>query len=175
MISLQYVLNSAYVLAQLIAVSVVFVVILSAFLGAYVLAARSFRRTPSITVGIAWMAFPASVVGVIVGFLSGLSREPVVAALVPAMVTLVSGAGVYLVGKGLLKALQVTYMVTTFTMCLLLGVGIGSQMREVATAAAESVTALKAQADREFRVSRYRTSLGLSPTPPKNEKNEKEE
>src|SRR5262249_47419798 len=116
-----------------------------------------------ISLAAAWAGFPVVVVGLVVGYLSGASREPAVSALIPAVLTLVGGAGLYLVGKGPLRATQVAFILIVFASTLFLGANIGSQSRTEAVAATESVESLKAAADRDFLVGLYRKGLGLPP------------
>jgi hypothetical protein len=104
-----------------------------------------------------------AITGVVIGYLAGASRASVVDALIPAVLTFKGGVTIYLTGKGRLSAYRVGFITLTFTVSLMMEVGLGSTVRERYLSESKSVAAMKAQADQEFLISLYRHALGLSP------------
>jgi hypothetical protein len=81
-----------------------------------------------------WFVFLAifafSALGFVTGHVMGISREPAVGTVVPAVLTLLGGVAVYLVGlKGAEAQANVSAMVLCFAVALLVGSLFGSRMR----------------------------------------------
>ena len=147
--------------------SIVLFVVLWIIFALFVLFTRIRDRSAEITLASLWAILPISIVAIIVGYLTANSRAPAVDALVPAVLTLIGGAFIYLIGKGPLRGIQVSAMMLAFALNLFVGAGIGAQVRERTNLAYNSVDALKAEADRDFQIMLYRRALGLPPYQPK--------
>jgi hypothetical protein len=71
-----------------------------------------------------------SLLGFVTGQIMGQSREPAVMAVLPAVLTLLGGIVVYLIGaKGIQTQAVVSSMVLCFAMALLIGVHFGGRLR----------------------------------------------
>jgi hypothetical protein len=82
-------------------------VVVACFLAAIGGLIRYMTRPPGSMVSVAWLmklgiftGIPFSIIGMVSGYLTGLSRVGAVSALVPAGLTLVGGVAVYLFGRG---------------------------------------------------------------------------
>jgi hypothetical protein len=96
--------------------------------------------------------FGMSVAGLVVGLLTGNSRVPVVAALVPALLSLFAGYNVYLFSKNSSQKVTASLFTVVFSVFLVLGVSSGAENRY-----------LEEEADRvyEQELERYRVDLEL--------------
>jgi len=101
------------------------------------------------------------------GFLTGSSRVPAVAAVVPAILTFVGLTVVYLMGKGKLRALLAGMIVLLFSINLLLGTLLGTVSRDRQEQLETSVAVSEARAEKELAIRKYRSALGLPAVPPK--------
>jgi hypothetical protein len=71
-----------------------------------------------------------SLLGFVVGDLTGVSREAAVGTVIPAVLTLIGGAAAYVVGsKGVKAQIIVSAMLTCFTLALLIGSIFGLRLR----------------------------------------------
>lgn len=106
------------VCTPLIILCLVFALICSYF------SAQSFKRTFPIILAFGF-------IGGVAGLSAGLSREPVIGTVIPAMLTLVSGVLGYLFGKEHLKEwrLVIPFCIFILTANTCVGLFIGSQMR----------------------------------------------
>jgi hypothetical protein len=109
------------------------------------------------------VAMPFAVVGVMAGFLTGISRSPAVSATVPALLTLFGGLVAYLMTKGRASALLAGTAIVAFSISVLYGTIAGSHVRGAAVAETSSIRSQQRQADRELAIEIYRRSLGLPP------------
>ena len=74
--------------------------------------------------------FAFSLLGFVTGQIMGQSREPAVMGVLPAVLTLLGGIAIYLVGaKGLQTQALVAAMVSSFALALLIGVHFGGRLR----------------------------------------------
>lgn len=115
---------------------------------------------------------PLAVTGIIIGYLTGASREPATDALLPAALTFIGGIGIFVSRKGKNVTWTTGFVTLAFTVSLMFGVGLGANVRERHEAAENSVQALKEKADNELLVRLYRQSLRLPLDPPKPEEKE---
>lgn len=104
-----------------------------------------------------------SMLGMVTGYLTGFSREPAIGAVMPAVLSLMGGLLVFLVGKNKESRSIVSTAMFVFTFMLLLGSGWGAVMRDVAQEYRKSEQYLKQQAFIESEVNDFRESLGLLP------------
>jgi hypothetical protein len=127
---------------------------------------KGVRATQPLFRGI-WGGFPLGFTGMAAGYLTGSSRTPAVAALVPAILTFVGLSVVYLMGKGNFRALLAGIIVLIFSLNILLGTFLGTVSRERTEQLRASVEASEIRAEREFAIRQYRNGLGLPAEPPK--------
>lgn len=113
-----------------------------------------------------FFGFPFSVLGVTVGVVTSLSREPAAAAVLPAILSLVGGVCVFLVSKGgrsaVISAVSIVMLCVSFSA----GIGYGSRARVENEQIVLSLTTQMALSNRELNIKRYRKSIGLDDVPP---------
>ena len=107
-----------------------------------------------------------SMLGLVAGYLTGFSRSPAVGAVLPAVLSLVGGLAVFLIGKDPSVRVAVSLSVLIFATGLLLGATWGAVMRQAAEDYYLSVPVLKGRAVDEAEVREFREALGLPATPP---------
>ena len=110
-----------------------------------------------------WSGLPLSLVGIVSGYLTGLSRAPAVTALVPGVLTLVGAFALYLVGKERDHGATVGVAVVSFSLSILIGATIGSDVRSASDAASNSLEYLRHVSEDEFLLNLYRKGMGLPP------------
>lgn len=132
----------------------------------------SFQRRWRATFGVLFfellvILFPFSTIGIISGFLTGLSRNAAVTALIPAVLTFVGAVVAFQVVKS--KSATVTASLATifFSFFLLFGSLLGAAEREVYEARKGSLDQQLREVEIEFEVERYRKGLGLPPGKPR--------
>lgn len=78
-----------------------------------------------------WFAvFSMALLGIVTGYVTGLSRESAVGAVLPAVLGLVGGVSVYILGvKAVQQQSLVVGVLSAFSLCLLLGIVCGSKLR----------------------------------------------
>lgn len=113
-----------------------------------------------------FFGFPFCVLGVTVGFVTALSREPSVGAVIPAILALVGSFGVFLVSKGGRTAITSVTAVVMLCVAFTAGIGYGARARVENERLATSLPALLEQARKEANVMRARKLLGLDPAGP---------
>ncbi|MFC5302784.1 hypothetical protein [Azospira restricta] len=102
-----------------------------------------------------------SMLGLVTGYLTGFSRSPAVGAVLPAVLSLVAGMAVFLMGKDAASRTIVALSVLIFSISLVLGTGWGATMRQTAEDYATSETVLKQRALVEAEIREFREALGL--------------
>ncbi|MBZ9746790.1 hypothetical protein LB516_16190 [Mesorhizobium sp. CO1-1-7] len=112
-----------------------------------------------------FFGFPFAVLGVTVGFVTSLSRESAVGAVLPAILSLVGGVGVYLVSRGGRSAITSAVSVVMLCVSFSAGIGYGSRARVENEQISLSWRAQVASATREANIKKYRKSIGLDDTP----------
>jgi hypothetical protein len=110
--------------------------------------------------------FAISMLGAVTGLMSGLSRAPAMGAILPAVLGLVGGVTVYLVGRDIGDRLLVSLAIIALTFTLFIGGGWGASLRQASEDFRSSEQELKRAALVERNVQRFREKLGLSPCPP---------
>jgi predicted neutral ceramidase superfamily lipid hydrolase len=111
-----------------------------------------------------------SVLGIVTGYLTGFSREPAISAVLPAVLSLMGGLMIFLVGRNQESRGIVSISMFVFSFMLLMGAGWGAVMRDVSEEYKKSEIYLKQQAFIESEVNEFRKNLGLGPLETKSEK-----
>lgn len=106
-----------------------------------------------------------SMLGMVTGYLGGFSKSPVLSTLLPAVLSLLGGLVVHIIGKDTVSRIIVSISMFTFALTLLIGTEWGSVMRRINEEYYKSEYYLKKQAVIEFRVNDFRKNLNLPPLP----------
>jgi hypothetical protein len=106
-----------------------------------------------------------SMLGIVTGYLSGFSRAPTLGTVLPAVLSLMGGLVVYMIGKDSSSRIIVSISMFAFALTLLIGVGWGSVMGYVDDEYRKSEIYLKNQAQIEAKVNTFRKKLDLPPLP----------
>jgi hypothetical protein len=107
---------------------------------------------------------PFSTIGIISGFLTGLSRTPAVSALIPAVLTFVGAIVAFQIAKTRAAAMVAALVTICFSVFLLLGSLLGSAEREISDARKNSLAQQFQDVEWEFAVEQYRKGLTLPPS-----------
>lgn len=99
--------------------------------------------------------------GLVAGYLTGYSRQPAVGAVLPAVLSLIGGLAVFLVGKDKTSRSVVSLSIFAFSISLVLGVSWGAVMRTTAEEYKKSETYLKQRAYIEKQVRDFRRAYNL--------------
>ena len=79
-----------------------------------------------------WVAFGAALLGAVIGQITGQSREPAVSAVLPAVLGLVGGTTIYLVGtQGLRSQVIVGISLVAMMLNMIIGIGWGARLRSI--------------------------------------------
>jgi hypothetical protein len=121
--------------------------------------------------------------GMVAGYLTGLSRESAVGAVVPAVLTLMGGVAAVLVARAAnwAASFRVSGLIATFSVGLLVGSTWGAAMRQSVEDFATSESELLRRSHVEAKVREFRDALKLPPEMPafgaseKSEKSDKSE
>lgn len=113
---------------------------------------------------------PFTILGVLIGYLTGVSLTPAVGSVIPAVLTLVAGISVFMASEGGRKGAIASAAIIYLSFALVAGVSHGSRLRTTALEAANSIEArMKAVSDeaalRAFRAARERAN-GLTANNP---------
>jgi hypothetical protein len=131
-----------------------------------VAAVLSFVRTPEITWRDRfWVLLSFSMLGFSTGVLTGLSRQPVVGAVLPPVLSLVGGLAIYLIGKDGSNRVLVSLCILVLSFNLFIGTTWGVALREQGEEYTTSLNYLKRQALIEIEIQEFREALGLPKTP----------
>jgi hypothetical protein len=106
-----------------------------------------------------------SILGLTTGVLAGFSRESVLGAVLPPVLSLVGGFAIYLVGKDSESRILVSLCVLALSFNLLIGAMWGAVLRAQAEEYPNSLDSLKHKADIELEIQEYREALGLPKEP----------
>jgi hypothetical protein len=112
-------------------------------------------------------ALPVGISAIVLGFLSGLSYDPSVSALITGVISLVSASAVYLFGKERDSFIPISLSILVFSLNLLGGANLGSETRDRALVQAAVSARARLLEDAintsiiEFRVLNFRKNLGL--------------
>lgn len=106
---------------------------------------------------------PFTILGVVIGYLTGVSQTPVVGSVLPAVLTLVAGISVFMASDGGRKGAIASSAMIYLSFALVAGVSHGSTLRITALAAMNSFEAkMQAVSDdvtlRAFKASRERAN-----------------
>lgn len=107
-----------------------------------------------------------SLLGIVTGLLAGFSRTPSMGAVLPAVLSLVGGLGIYLVGAGKADQGLVATCVIALSLDLLMGALWGATLRDDFESEAKSAAAQQHEALIEVEVRDFRRALGLPDSPP---------
>lgn len=108
---------------------------------------------------------PFAILGVVVGYVTGMSRDPAVAAVVPGILTLVGGAVLILTSEGGVKAATSSAMVVYLSIGLVAGIDYGARKRYEFEQIKNSFDVQIDQVNREANIRAYRRGLGLPEVP----------
>ena len=109
--------------------------------------------------------FAFSLLGSVTGVLAGFSRQPVIGAVLPAVLSLVGALALYLVGQDSGNRALVSCAVIALSITLWIGANWGARMRDDSEQFKASAAFLKRQAVIELEVREFREALGLPATP----------
>jgi len=110
-----------------------------------------------------------ALLGIVTGLLAGFSRTSAMGAVLPAVLSLVGGLGIYLVGAEKADQGLVATCVIALSLNLLVGTVWGATLRDDFERDAKSAMSRKRDALIEAEVREFRKDLGLpevAPTPP---------
>lgn len=107
-----------------------------------------------------------SMLGLVTGYLTGFSRTPAVGAVLPAVLSLVAGLAVFMLGKDSAIRAIVSLSILIFSTSLVLGTTWGASLRQEWEEYPLTLDAQKAQALMEVQVREFRQALGLPAAPP---------
>jgi hypothetical protein len=120
-----------------------------------------FRRLAINLAQVLSYSIPISLIGYIVGYLTGDSRSPVVGTIVPSILTVIGGLSIYVFGTDDKYKTIIGYNVLIFAFMLFYGVMIGTYDREGYRA-----DRLINLSEQEQRVRLFRKNIGLPEEPP---------
>jgi len=146
-------------------------IILTVFLLAIIISMFEPNKKKRIELFLVTLAF--SILGMVTGYLTGFSRESAVGAVLPAVLSLMGGLMVFLVGKTQESRVIVSVSMIVFSFALLLGTGWGAVMRSTAEEFNKSEFYLKKQSFIEAQVNEFRDNLDLLPLKNKVSTNDK--
>lgn len=110
-----------------------------------------------------------SMLGIVTGYLAGFSRAPAIGTVLPAVLSLMGGLVIFLVGRNSESRVIVSVSILAFSLTLLIGGGWGAVMRDTAEQYKKSEIYLKQRAFIEAEVNEFRKNLDLPPLPVGNE------
>lgn len=146
-------------------------IILVVFLLAAIISMFECKKEQRIELFLVVLAF--SILGMVTGYLTGFSRESAVGAVLPAVLSLMGGLMIFLVGKSKESRAIVSISMIVFSFTLLLGTGWGAVMRSTAEEFKKSEAYLKKQSFIESEVNEFRKKLDLPPIENKDATKEK--
>jgi hypothetical protein len=107
-----------------------------------------------------------ALLGLVTGFLAGFSRQPAIGAVLPAVLSLVGGLSIYLIGARKVSTGFVGVCVIALSLDLLLGATWGAGAREAYEDAQKSAGHGKQEALVEAEIRDFRRALDLPDYPP---------
>jgi hypothetical protein len=113
--------------------------------------------------GLVFVLLSFSMLGLVTGYLTGFSRESVVGAVLPSVLSLFGGLAVFLIGKNKESRIITSLAVLSFAISLVLGTSWSSIMRQSWEESKVSKEYLQRQALIEVEVNEFRENLGLKP------------
>lgn len=107
-----------------------------------------------------------ALLGIVTGLLAGFSRTSTMGAVLPAVLSLVGGLAIYLVGAEKADQALIGTCVIALSLDLLIGSAWGAVLRDDFEHEAQSASARKREALIEVEVRDFRRELGLPAAPP---------
>lgn len=108
-----------------------------------------------------------ALLGMVTGLLAGFSRTPAMGAVLPAVLSLVGGLAIYVLGVAKADQVLVGTCVIALSLNLLIGSVWGALLRDDSERAHKSANAGKRDALVEVQVQEFRKDLGLPASPPR--------
>jgi hypothetical protein len=102
-----------------------------------------------------------SMLGIVTGYLTGLSREPAVGAVLPAVLSLIGGLAAALIGRDNASMAVVSIAVLAFSFSILISTGWGVRLRNIVEEDKISKNYLMHRAQIEAEVRAFRKALLL--------------
>ncbi|RVJ67413.1 hypothetical protein [Sinorhizobium medicae] len=99
---------------------------------------------------------PFSFLGMMIGYLTGISRESAVGTTVPAVLTLLGTVAAFIAANGGRRSALATVSIVFLAFALVVGVGYGARMRVNFTDAMQSLEVKRKQINDELQLQRYR-------------------
>lgn len=99
---------------------------------------------------------PFALLGMMIGYLTGISRESVVGATIPAVLTLIGTIAAFIAANGGRRAALATVSIVHLSFALIVGVGYGSKARVDYTQSTQSLQTRIQQINDEIDAERYR-------------------
>ena len=140
--------------------------IITPFFVALLVYAICFKQSARIEIAIVALGF--SSLGIVAGYLTGLSRQPAVGDLIPAVLSLIGALAVYIVGKSKNSRRMVGAVIFILSVSLLLGTIWGAVTRTETDVYLKSKEYLIQRALVEKEVQDFRKALGLDSKTPNN-------
>jgi predicted neutral ceramidase superfamily lipid hydrolase len=91
-----------------------------------------------------------SMLGMVTGYLSGFSRAPALGTVLPAVLSLMGGIVVYIIGKNSTSRIIVSVTILAFALTLMIGAEWGAVMRRADEEFVKNVRRAERRADEEF-------------------------
>ena len=155
-------LFSIYLLLRPLLISIVTAFIIGAATSLFFRENHSWmERFVSVSIFYFFVALPTSELGFVVGFLIGVSRSPAIGTVIPAVLTLLGGLGIYVFGTENRFKVVVGYSVLILVCTLFYGVERGAFERD-----ATREHRLNVIFEEEARLQTQRKNLGLPPDVP---------
>jgi hypothetical protein len=119
-----------------------------------------------------WISFYSfSILGIVTGYMTGMSREPAIGAVLPAVLSLVGGLTVYVISKEAATRKIIIPSLIALSGSIIIGALWGATERSLGEQYAtwveeqkSSYESLIMEADKEWRIRDYRRKLGLPET-----------
>lgn len=106
-----------------------------------------------------------AMLGLVIGYLTGMSRVPAIGAVLPAVLSLLAGLSVFMMGKDSAVRVLVSLGILVFSLSLALGSTWGAVSRRESEEYLKTPKYLNKLADWEQEVRAYRQEKGLPETP----------
>lgn len=111
--------------------------------------------------------FSFALLGMVTGLLAGFSRTPAMGAVLPAVLSLVGGLAIYVIGVAKADQMLIGTCVIALSLNLLIGSVWGALLRDDSERAHKSANAGMREALVEVQVREFRRELGLPESPPR--------
>jgi hypothetical protein len=108
-----------------------------------------------------FLLLPVSILGVGVGYVSGLSRQPAVGNVVPAVLAILGAVSGYLFSKGQKETLFACSVMIGLSLAIVVGFTGGARQRAIIEEEKASISNQRVNADKEKIMLEYRRTIGL--------------